>query len=402
MVSVRTSNEIGKLTDKPKILLGVTADESIVLMRGFAEHLSGTGWDVHVVSSPGPRSESLSKSAGLTVHTIPMNRNPSPFADAKALLAWICLLRAVSPDVISVGTPKAGLLGGIAGLIARVPTRIYLLRGLRLETAYGLQRLVLTIVEMCSMAVSHRVLAVSSSLRQRAIDLRLVGQAKVIVLGVGSSNGVDMGAHERSNFSEEELHTLSRSLGLLTNIPVVGFVGRLTKDKGLDVLTAARLIMATKGERFQLLVVGEVDDKGGADVLSELSQSTLPSIVTGYVSHPAIYFQLMDVLCLPTLREGFPNVVLEAAASGVPSVTTSATGAIDSVIDGETGLIARVSSAPDLADCLTRMISDSTRCKDMGARARAHVSANYARPLVWANTQRFYMDYHLERKRIDR
>ena len=336
------------------------------------------------------------------MHTIPMNRNPSPLADARALLAWIRLLRAVSPDVISVGTPKAGLLGGIAGLIARVPTRIYLLRGLRLETASGLQRVVLTLVEKCSMAVSHRVLSVSSSLRQRAIDLRLVGETKVIVLGAGSSNGVDMGAHETASFSEEEINRLSRSLGLQTGIPVVGFVGRLTKDKGLDVLAAARSVMAISGQRFQLLVVGEVDDKSGAEVLSQLSRSSLPSIVTGYVSHPEIYYQLMDVLCLPTLREGFPNVVLEAAASGVPSVTTTATGAIDSVIDGRTGLIASVSSAPDLADCLTKMISDSTLRRAMGAQARAHASANYARPLVWANTQRFYMDCHLERQTVDR
>ena len=245
-------------------------------------------------------------------------------------------------------------------------------------------------IERLTMAASHRVLSVSKSLRQRVIDLGLVNQSKVVVIGAGSSNGVDVSRFQNTGIESKNTEGLALDLGLVPGVPVVGFVGRLGRDKGLDVLARARTILAERGIDYQLLIVGGIDDSSGSDRINQLRQTGRPLIQTGHVSEVRPFYRIMDILCLPTLREGFPNVVLEAAATGVPTVTTSATGAIDSVVDEETGLIAKVASSHDLADKLGRLIMDeSLRCA-LGKNARIHVKSHYERRHVWSQLDEFY------------
>ncbi|WP_166791561.1 glycosyltransferase family 4 protein [Cryobacterium sp. Hh38] len=368
----------------------MTADISLTLMRGFPEYLRDAGWEVHIVSTPGPVLTSLSGLNGVITHSLPMERQPSPVKDVLALAAWLHLLRKVRPDIVSVGTPKAGLLGGIASLLARVPERVYLLRGLRLETAHGFQRWVLLNLERLSLSTATQILAVSPSLRQRVISLGLVAPGKVRVLGHGSSNGVDLAAFSPTKISHERVASLATQLGIISDIPVVGFVGRLTHDKGLADLAVAREILTKRNIDHQILLVGEIDEGQDQDILVRLQAAGRPVVATGYVSNPIPYYCLMDVLCLPTLREGFPNVVLEAGASGLPTVTTNATGAVDSVIDGQTGLIAQVGDSRSLANKLEKLLLDPTSRSVMGSAAKAHVSKNFDRNLVWANLAEFF------------
>nr|WP_255412636.1 glycosyltransferase [Cryobacterium sp. Y62] len=359
-------------------------------MRGFPEYLRDKGWEVHIVSTPGPMLMSLSEVSGLYTHALAMERPPSPVKDLLALVAWYRLLRTVRPDIISVGTPKAGLLGGLASLLARVPERIYLLRGLRLETAHGLQRWVLECLERLSLGVATQILSVSPSLRQRVISLGLVSPAKVRVLGHGSSNGVDLAAFEPARISEEQVVKLAEQLRILKGVPVVGFVGRLTLDKGLADLADAREILAHRNIDHQILLVGEIDEGQNQDLLVRLHAYGRPVITTGHVTDPKPYYRLMDLLCLPTLREGFPNVVLEAGASGLPTVTTDATGAVDSVIGGETGLIAVAGDSRSLAAKLEELLLVPDTRTAMGTAAKAHVMANFDRTLVWAHLAEFF------------
>lgn len=363
---------------------------SLRLMQGFPEYLVTRGWDVHVVSSPGPLLDELSSADGVTTHGITMARKPSPVEDLRALAVWVRLLRRVRPNILSVGTPKAGLLGGIAGLLTRVPHRVYLLRGLRLESSTGPRRMVLSLLETVASSCAHQILAVSHSLRDRVAALKLMAPDKVVVLGAGSSNGVETVLYSRERFADADLARMSKALGLVPGILVVGFVGRLTKDKGLEVLAEARAILERKKVDYQLLIVGGIDDSDGARMLDAVRSTGRPALVSGQVDNPEPYYQLMDILCLPTLREGFPNVVLEAAAAGVPTVTTTATGAIDSVIHGETGLIATVGSAESLSDQLALLLEDSGLRLRMGANATLRVKDCFERTAVWDLTESFY------------
>jgi glycosyltransferase involved in cell wall biosynthesis len=360
-----------------RILLGVTSDLSLVLLSGFPAYLVEQGWDVHVACTPGPNLEKLATHGNVHCHPLPMEREPAVLADLRALRRWLRLLALVRPDVVLVGTPKAGLLGLLAAWTTRVPTRIYQLRGLRLETTRGLARRVWSTLERVSFATSTEALAVSASLRRRVIELGLVRSVKVLVLGGGSSNGVDI-----VRFRPDDLGTEPRPHvdGLVEGVPVIGFVGRLNRDKGLDVLYRASTLLEDRGIAHQILIVGGVD---GADQ-THLFETAHRSVVVSHVGDTAPYYRLMQVLCLPTLREGFPNVVLEASASGLPVVTTDATGAIDSVQDGVTGLIAEAGSAESLADMLAQILHDPDRAAEMGRRGRDFAVEGYARDIVWS------------------
>src|SRR5699024_11134713 len=136
--------------------------------------------------------------------TIAMEREPSPQADLRALRSWIVLLKELSPDIVFVGTPKAGLLGIMAAWLSKVPRRVYHLRGLRLESASGLARTVYWLLEKLAFLVSTEAIAVSPSLRQRVIDLKLVRSGKIVVLEQGSSNGVDI-----THFDPRDKRTIS-------------------------------------------------------------------------------------------------------------------------------------------------------------------------------------------------
>lgn len=379
------------MTRPPRIVLAVTADKSLVLFGGFPSHLCDRGWEVHVVSSPGENLRRLEADERIQVHALSMAREPSPLRDMVSLIRWLLLLARVRPDVLSVGTPKAGLLGSLAGFLLRVPFRVYVLRGLRLESATGRHRELLRRIEQVSCRASHVVLPVSETLRDRALALRLASPSSMLVLANGSSNGVDTRRFHPTRIETGEIDALRTELGVLPGVPVIGFVGRLTRDKGLATLAEARQRLSSRDIDHQFLLVGGMDDAAADRGVDQLVTSGRPAIVTGHVHDTAAYYRLMDVLCLPSLREGFPNVVLEAASSGVPTVTTDATGAIDSVVDGETGFIARAGDGDDLAEKLEKILGLSQADRDaLGRRSRDRAVEKFAQTDFWQHLEGFY------------
>ncbi|WP_318391124.1 glycosyltransferase family 4 protein [Microbacterium maritypicum] len=364
--------------DPARILIGVTADVSVGLLSGLPQRLAADGWEVHVASSPGERLETLGAEQGVTVHSLPMAREIDIVRDVRGLREWIRLIRRLRPDVVFAGTPKAGLLGITAARLLGVRTRVYHLRGLRLETAAGTTRRVLTIMERLTIRLATTTLAVSPSLRKRVLSLGLASDPRVTVLGHGSSNGVDVDRFRPGNAG-------ARVEGLIPDVPVIGFVGRLNHDKGLDVLAAACRVLDDERVEYQLLIVGGID---GAE-LGAFSSLRRAPVVLGAVADTSMYYPLMRALCLPTLREGFPNVVLEAGATGIAVVTTDATGAVDSVIPERTGLMVPAGDARQLAGALQRVIEDPRLAEGLGAAARDFVVENFRRDLVHASVSDF-------------
>lgn len=360
-----------------RIVLGVTDSVSLRLMRGFPERLADEGWDVHVVSGgilpPAPE--------GITFHSLPMRREPRPLADSLSLVAWVLLLIKLKPDVVSTGTPKAGLLGMLSAWLTRVPVRIYKLRGLRLESAAGVQRKLLTRMERLTMACATSIITVSPSLQDRTIELRLSNPEKLVTLGKGSSNGVDL---TRFDPSADAYHASRRTLELPQDQTVIGFVGRLRVDKGIPELLDATIELTKRGYQFVLLLVGGTEEEVCNQLVDDARASGANIIEIGFVEEPADVFQAIDVLCLPTHREGFPNVVLEAGACATPAVTTTATGAIDSVVHEHTGLIAQVRDSQSLANELERLLVEPKLRALYGRNAREFVESNFRNKDVWA------------------
>ncbi|WP_191277406.1 glycosyltransferase [Nocardioides flavus (ex Wang et al. 2016)] len=329
------------------------------------DDLRGRGFRVVVVTSPGPEIPRLSQRAD-EVRLIEMARDVSLLKDVRALVRWVRLLRQLRPEIIIGGTPKAGLLSMIASRLVRVPRRGYLLQGLRLEGVHGPKRRVLALMERLSSWCSQVVIAVSPSLAEEYRRKWLHAGRPVVVPNHGSSHGVDTDFFQ----PRERNIALLNELGLDPDHPVLIFIGRLTADKGPSTLIEALRAVAQVGEHVQLVVVGAQDERDSAMHVTSLREVSERVRVLNHLDDVRPYLAASDLLVLPTLREGMPNVVLEAAAMGVPSITTTATGAIDSVVHDETGLLVPPQDAGALGAAILTLIQNSALCARLGAAAR--------------------------------
>ncbi|GAA2493687.1 glycosyltransferase [Terrabacter carboxydivorans] len=338
--------------------------------RELIRQLQSDGFDVCVVSSPGQGLANLSHDTGVRTRELRMAREISPLADIRALVQWVLVCLQERPQLVITATPKASLLGMVAAKATRVPRRLYFAVGLRLEGAQGNRRRILAAVERVATAASTEVVANSPSLAALYRDLNLAAAAKVRQTVPASSHGVDCDYFQPSSRDVD----LAARLGLELSTPVVGFVGRLTHDKGIDTLLSAMRELAESGLVVQLLVVGPQDEPDSHRYLERLKTTGGPVVVVGAVDDVRPYFSLMDVHVLPTLREGFPNVVLEASAMSIPTVTTDATGSVDSVRPGKTGLIVQREQPAALAAAMKSLLDDPSTTVRLGEEARLWVA----------------------------
>lgn len=368
---------------KSRIVFGTTVGLSAeALLKGQLAWFRKQGWDVTLVSSPDAAAKRAVDREQVSFAEIPMKRNISLFHDLRAALGWARLIRHVRPEVVNLGTPKASLLGNLAAWIGRVPRRIYTVRGLRLEGASGLMAKLLWMMERATIAMATDVIVVSPSLGEELVKRKLVSAQDIWIVGSGSSNGVDAAAIEK-RVSQVDNRSLRKQLGIKPASFVVGYIGRVGRAKGIDTLLSAIRSEQIVGN-VELLVVGSIEDIALGRLIEKMG-SCVHSVpwtddVWGYL--PA-----MDVLCLPTLREGFPNTVLEAAAAGIPAITTRATGAVDSVIDFETGLLVDVGDVDELADRINLLSSDQVLHSRLGSNAKRRVKKLFKPYDIWSGIE---------------
>ena len=375
---------------RPRLVFGFTASISVAFYFGLYAHLRDQGFDVSVISSEGCELDRVSEE-GASPFVVPMEREISLWCDLVSLWRLWRLIRKIRPDITNVGTPKAGLLGGLAALMAGVPHRIYTLHGLRLETTDGWKRKLLIFAERLACACAHRVHCVSPSLRKQAIELGVVGPTKAVVVGPGTCAGVDIARFRTTREVRKEGVILRRQLGVHENAPVIGFVGRFTRDKGISELYQAFVLARERHSMLRLLLVGDFET---GDPLPEHIRHAIEGddavICTGFVRDVAPLYRLMDICVLPTYREGFPGVPLEAQAAGVPVITTDATGAVESIVNRETGYIVPVGDIDALSAAIDTLLSDPPLRKCMGEAGCGWVNAVFRREIVWAAQMEVY------------
>jgi glycosyltransferase involved in cell wall biosynthesis len=361
------------------VVYGVTSGISAyTLLRGQLAWMASQGMRVLLVSNPDDEAITAAEREGVEFRGIAMTRRISPLADLRALSGWLRLLSSARPQAVNASTPKAALLGHLASCLVGVPRRIYVVRGLRVEGASGIAGALLWLTERLTMALATDVVFVSVSLAAQAHRRRLIKPGRGWLVGAGSSNGVDAAAVSKRVISVDKAR-LRAELGIAPDAFVLGFVGRITGDKGVDtIVRAMRSPALNSATRF--LVIGVIEDDALAVAIRALGDTVR---VIPWTDDVWGHLPAMDVLCLPTRREGFPNVVLEAAAAGIPAIVTNATGAVDSVIDGETGYIIDIGDDRALVERLNELASAPDRLRELGTAARARVERDFAPERIW-------------------
>jgi glycosyltransferase involved in cell wall biosynthesis len=362
-------------------------------MIGQIRYMRDKGFDVQVVSGPGAELDFLERE-GIPIHPIKLTRGLAPLWDLRALVSLYCLFVRLKPIIIHGSTAKGGPLSMIAAAAAKTPIRVYTLRGLIIQLGSGLVNKVFRALEWFACRCASQVLAVSRSVEGIMIQEKLCSPDKIKVLGKGSSMGVD--AENRFNpdlVTKDDIDGLRKQLGIPTDVTVLGFVGRIVRDKGVVELALAWRQLRLEYEDVFLLMIGPAEprDPVPVEILQELRADPRVVIVDFAQNEDMpVYYRIMDLVILPTYREGFPNVPLEAAAMELPVLATRVTGCVDAVVDGVTGTLAPVRDSGALANAIRVYINDGAKRRAHGTAGRRRVISDFRPEMLW---QAQYQEY---------
>jgi len=372
---------------RPRLAVVTTiADAQWQFMRGQNQFLALAGFELHGIASPGELLQALADRDGIEVHAVPMSREIRPLADLVALVRMVRTLRRIRPDILHVSTPKAALLGSIAGWLTGVPIRVFLVRGLISDGARGLRKRLLQAAEAVTMRFCHASYFTSHSLLKFAEGERMIRLDCGVVLRDGMSNGIDL-----EHFNPDRV----RPINLTPTIPftgrrdrldgpVIGFVGRLGRDKGLDLLWRAWKQLRIEFPQARLLIVGGWERERPVDQDTRTALEDDPRVIlAGRVEDVTPYYRAMTVFAFPSRREGFPNAPMEASAMGLPVVATDAVGSRDAVVNGVTGALTPPADAGAFAEAIASYLRNPEQGRQHGAAGRRRVQRDFQQLPIW-------------------
>ena len=374
---------------KLKLLRLTTVDISLnSLLKGQLRYLSQYFEVVGVAADTGVLQQ-VAEREGVRVVDLPMHREISLWADCKSLWALVKLFRRERPDIVHANTPKASLLGMVAAVLCRVPNRIYTVTGLRFETTQGVLRFVLKTMERITCLCATKVIPEGDGVKSILLRERITRKPMQKVLN-GNINGVDLEWYDRT---ESVMQRASEVRGDSTDFTFV-FIGRIVRDKGINELVEAFSRLANERSDVRLMLVGRFEDD-----LDPLPQHTKKQIESnerisfvGYQSDVRPYLVASDVLVLPSYREGFPNVVLQAGAMGLPVIVTDVNGSDEAICSGVNGVIVPKYSSEVLYRAMSDMVSDRDATANMAAVAREMVASRFDQKDVWAALANMYKE----------
>ena len=346
----------------------------------------------YVICSPSEELEKFSKDYVFEYKSIDVLRKISIGKDLRAVWSTYRYIKEIKADIVTGHTPKGGLIAMLAAWLARVPVRIYLRHGLVYETSHGLKRALLINIDRLASRLATKIICVSPSVARRSIEDGLNPESKQIVLAHGTCNGIDIERFSKQEANADASNALKRQFGIREGDFVIGFTGRLVRDKGIIELVRAYQEIRKLHQNVRLMLVGmlEIRDALPVDVVKTIKEDK-GIISTGYVEYAIIeqYYALMDVYVLPSYREGFPTSVLEASAMEIPVITTRATGCCDSIIDGETGFFVN-HDEKDLEQALQRLYDAPSLRENMGKAGRQMVVDYFRHEVVWNAIEELY------------
>lgn len=372
------------------VLVTTVPDTMAIILSGQPRHLAKQ-FELSLVTSPGDLLQRIESQEGLPVTTVPMERGIHPFKDLVSIWRMVRTLLRQRPDLVHSYTPKAGLVAMLSSWLCRVPVRVHTFTGLIFPTSSGLKQQVLIWVDRLICACATHIVPEGNGVKQDLVRYRITSKS-LRVIGFGNIAGVDT-----EIFNPEDAQIRATAQALQTRLTleadsiVFCFVGRLNKDKGIAELFQA---FASLPEQAHLLLVGGLDSS--APIPHELQ--------AGLEDHPRVHalgfmddirpaLSLADVLVLPSYREGFPNVVLQAGAMGLPVIATDINGCNEVVEPDFNGWLVPTRDAQALQQAMqTAMQTPEAERISMGQRARERIMARFERTAHWQRMEQFYRE----------
>jgi glycosyltransferase involved in cell wall biosynthesis len=333
------------------------------------------GAQVTVVTSDGPELLRLKGTPSIELVPLEIQRFIAPWRDLLSLLRLWWFFKNRQITITHSTTPKAGLLTAIASFMAGVPIRIHTYTGQPWVGMSGVKGWLARRSDWLIGRLNTCCYADSASQREFLINQLIVKEDRLHVIGAGSLSGVDLQRFDRDRFSANERDTLRESLGIPLDAEIILFVGRITREKGVRELLDAFSGLKNAGFRAHLILVGplDVDSGTGGVIIQDEITSICDTHFVGYTEIPEQFMAIADILCLPSYREGFGTVVIEAAAMGLSTVGSNICGLVDAIVDEETGILVTPCDVMALQEALVRLLSDAMLRTSMGVAARRRV-----------------------------
>ena len=344
-----------------------------------------TYYSVTLVSSQKEQLQKLAEEQGVHHFSLEMTRKITPLQDLRCLLQLIRFLRKDKPHIVHTHTPKAGIVGMLAAFIAGVPLRMHTVAGLPLMEAKGLKKSILYAVERLTYRCATHVYPNARGLMDFIQEKKLAGKTPLKCIGNGSSNGIDLTYFNPERVSKEQEMSFREKWNISKDDFVFLFIGRLVGDKGVNELVAAFEQLANKIPNAKLLMVGPQEP-----TLDPLKQVTIASIEknpkivsTAYQQDVRPFLKMAQVFVFPSYREGFPNVVLQAGAMGIPCIVSDINGCNEIIENEVNGLIVPPKSIQPLSEKMYSLYKDPEKRAIFIDRTKERIATNFERTHYW-------------------
>jgi glycosyltransferase involved in cell wall biosynthesis len=369
----------------PKVLRITTVPISLkVLLQGQFRFMQQNGWEVLTVSAEGTEVQEIKEKEAVKHISIPLTRQISPLTDLVALWKLIRIINTFKPDIVHSHTPKAGLIGMLAAWLCRVPNRLHTVAGLPLMEYSGLKRLLLNTAEKLTYRFATKVYPNSFQLFEFIKNNLYQNSQKFRVIGKGSSNGIDIEYFTPNKYIEDKANDIRFSFNIPPNAFVFLFIGRLVKDKGIIELVQA-FDEVIKANDAYLLLVGPFEsdlDPLPQDILDKITNH--PKIkLSGFQKDVRPFLMASNAFVFPSYREGFPNVVLQAACMEVPVIATNINGCNEIIEHERSGLLVKPKDSKELKVAMLRMIQNEVDRECFRTAAATYVRMNFSRTHFW-------------------
>lgn len=371
---------------KKKIVRITTIPGSLgMLLKGQLKFMTNNYEVIGVSSSDNDVLNRVGNQEGIKVIPVEMTRKITPIKDLKAVWQLYKILKIEKPFIVHSHTPKAGTLGMIAAYLAKVPHRLHTIAGLPLLEATGKKRWLLDLVEKLTYKCATKIYPNSFGLRDIILKNNFTSNNKLQVIGNGSSNGIDTKHFNPEIYGETEKQNLRKSLDIEEKDFVFIFIGRLVNDKGINELVNTFCRLTVTNKNVKLVLVGGF--KGESDLLPKQTWDKITThkqiITVGQQKDVKPFLAMSDALVFPSYREGFPNVVLEAGAMGLPSIVTNINGSNEIIQHGQNGVIVPSKDEDALLKGMMTFVTDRKLLSALAKNARPMITSRFERSFVW-------------------